>query len=425
MMGKYTQPEASSRQRGAAMVLVAIFITLLIGIAALSIDVGFIATTKNELQNVADSAALAAAGKLGDIYIVHGAYNHDTDNSSIVNMAVEIGQKNSAGGTTVTIAAADVEIGLWSGDPDVYPRFTADTVAPNAVRVTARREAGVNGALSTLFARIFDIDAVGVTADAVAALTSPVDVEPGVIKLPVGLSERQFDEAPCNEPITFGDTKDSCAGWHIYDEDKVSASAMDEMILGLITAHDPTDPDDPNPVDGEPPYGADWLIQEYPDMNKIPAGYTTPGVPGDDPDNPVTHFNFQGGTIASLFNTDGKNPAPIQALFDYWKTRDEPVNSLNNGVNVVAEVEAAMGQSLVEDEVWVTTIPVYEDGAPGDPCSNPTGDIEIVGVANVVVWGVNPPPENSLDAVILCSYKKISGTGGTGPVLGTIPNLVE
>lgn len=420
-----------NNSRGVAMVLLAILMTLLIGIAAIAIDIGYIATTKNELQNIADSAALAATGELGQIYFDNGAYSHGSDEGTIEAVAIDVGQKNRAGGLDITIAAADINIGIWDSDPDVSPRFTLDTVKPNAVRVTVRRETALNGAVVTMFAKIFGVDSIDVSADAVAAITSQVEADPGVIKLPVGLSERQFDEKPCNEPVTFGDTKDSCAGWHIFDEDKVSASAMDAMILGIISGHnppiplpDPPDPADPNP--GEAPYGEDWFIQEYPDMSKIPPSYMTPGVPGDDPDNPVTHFNYQGGTIASLFNEAGKDPAPIQALFDYWKTRDLDVNTLNNGVDVVKEVADAMGVATFdEDDVWVTTVPVYDDGDPGDPCSNPTGMLEVIGVADVVVWGINPPPDNSLDAVILCSYRKLRGDGGTGGNTGIIPTLVE
>ena len=49
--------------------MVALTITMLVGFVALAVDIGYLMATKNELQNVADAAALAAAGKLGDIYV--------------------------------------------------------------------------------------------------------------------------------------------------------------------------------------------------------------------------------------------------------------------------------------------------------------------------------------------------------------------
>ncbi len=42
---------------------------LLIGFAAFAIDVGYMMVSRNELQNIADTAALAAAGELGAIIL--------------------------------------------------------------------------------------------------------------------------------------------------------------------------------------------------------------------------------------------------------------------------------------------------------------------------------------------------------------------
>jgi Flp pilus assembly protein TadG len=55
-------------QKGVALVLVAIMIVMLLGFVALAIDVGLLMVARNELQNIADGAALAACGELGAIY---------------------------------------------------------------------------------------------------------------------------------------------------------------------------------------------------------------------------------------------------------------------------------------------------------------------------------------------------------------------
>ncbi len=57
-----------NNQKGTVVVVVALVLLLLIGFAALALDVGHMMVKRNELQNVADSAALAATGKLGSIY---------------------------------------------------------------------------------------------------------------------------------------------------------------------------------------------------------------------------------------------------------------------------------------------------------------------------------------------------------------------
>lgn len=53
-----------SRQRGAAAIIVAVSLAMLIGFAGLVLDLGHLYVTKTELQNAADACALAAANEL-------------------------------------------------------------------------------------------------------------------------------------------------------------------------------------------------------------------------------------------------------------------------------------------------------------------------------------------------------------------------
>jgi len=52
--------EKVKNQAGATAIIVAITLPMLIGFGALAVDVGYMYVNKNELQNVADAAALAA-----------------------------------------------------------------------------------------------------------------------------------------------------------------------------------------------------------------------------------------------------------------------------------------------------------------------------------------------------------------------------
>ena len=49
---------------GATAIIIALSLFALIGVASLAIDMGQLYTVRNELQNVADAAALAGAGQL-------------------------------------------------------------------------------------------------------------------------------------------------------------------------------------------------------------------------------------------------------------------------------------------------------------------------------------------------------------------------
>ena len=381
MKHRHTRYFILTNSRGATLVLVALLMTVLIGFAALAIDIGYVATTRNELQNISDAAALAAAGKLGEIYDTDGSYNHDTDYTSITDIAREVGIANQAAGLSIVIAVSDIEIGSWSSG-SVFTSYTDDPDPnPNAVRVIVRRDDSLNGNgngngngnITTFLARVFGEDSVAVMADAVAALTGPAVIDSGVLKFPIGLSENQFPDN-CKTPITFSDTKDSCAAWHNFGDD-VNAKLLKEKLIALIVAHKD---------------GLAWLKTKYPKMKIFPVGYDSPEVISGE-----TEFNFQGGTVASLFTSNAMND-----LFEFWKTRDD-----DN-----------------DDAVWLTTVPVYADGVP---CDNPTGKLLIVGQADIIVTQINGTPVKSIDAVIDCNYKALRGGGAGGGTIGLIPNLVE
>ncbi|UNY41880.1 hypothetical protein CPT_Momento_050 [Burkholderia phage Momento] len=58
----YARGSKSRRnQRGAVAITVALLMSILLGFAALAIDVGYLFVVRNELQNAADAAALAGA----------------------------------------------------------------------------------------------------------------------------------------------------------------------------------------------------------------------------------------------------------------------------------------------------------------------------------------------------------------------------
>ena len=435
-------------QRGVTAVVVAIVITVLLSIAAMAVDIGYVAATKNELQNAADSAALAGAGLLGQIYLnmnltQQQAYicdNEDhlpsdsyaNDSLSIIAQAQDVGGagKNKAGGKDININSVDVFINSWTGTPF----NTNDYNQPDAVKVTVRRDAAANGPITTFFANIFGISTADVRADATAALTGPAVMDEGEMNLPIGLSIWQFfdncdmgdpNSGICSEEITFSPTTESCAGWHNFF-DPINASDEEEKLLGFIEGNKCEVEDCINVPEGEPLDGDDWLDEKF-DIaeNKQPPAAVTPVTTAGD-----SAYFFQGGTISSLFNggwlmwedadgdrvvplldgdgnqmVDGqaKTPAPFPALFDYFRFRD------GDGDN----------------SVWTATAPVYEDECP---CGNPNTELTILGFANVTVRMPNPPPDSTVTATVSCDFQVISGRGGGGNfgnLKGAIPNLVE
>lgn len=463
-------------QRGAVAILVAILVfSVLIGIMALAIDVGYFYSTKNELQNIADAAALAGAGKLGSIYTSMTLAEQDThdfeaDRSAIEASAREVVRddeseisKNPAGGKDIVeILSTDIQIGNW--DPSADPKFNPINsipigTLPDAVKVTVRRDASANDSIGTFFGIMFGKKNQDVTADAVAALTTIAEVSPGEMKLPIGLSEKWFKTNSCGSMITFSPTTESCAGWHNFF-DAINTNAMRNKLIGFINN---------DPLKGDcivSPCGDAWLDKKFGAADYSVVDPTDTVISGE------SEFEFQGGTIAALFNgqalkwdapaelgsndyissknDDGDDQQDIDgsgqiaafpALFDYFRFRDgDGVIDRNGNIAIYKdENEDGYGIDLDgdgiddithPDSVWTSTVPVYED-LPWEEtgtCMNPNTALKIVGFARVTVIKPNPPPDSTVTAIIDCNLIYITGIGGggmTGTLRATIPNLVE
>lgn len=351
-----------SDQRGVAAIIVSVTLVMFLGFAALAVDLGYVMVTRNELQNVADAAALGATRQLGVIYegLSYGQMpTYVCDPAGLINVAREIAVKNGAGGKAVAINDSDVTIGRWNASTKV---LTPTLVGPDAVRVRVRRDSSANGPISTFFAMIWHKNTVDVTAVATAALTAQSTAGPGGLPIPVGISRAWFDNKAvfCNQPIKFYPTNspEGCAGWHTYEDNPANASQLRRILDGL--------------KDG-----------------RYVAPEATAGT---------TEFEFVGGTIAADF-------PEMAALFDYCKV-------LNDG-----EVDQD-----TDPTTWTTAVVVYDSA----DCTNPNKAITIVGFSTVTIYEVLTAPEKTILARVVCdNIDEGRGGGGTYGTLGSIPGLVQ
>ena len=88
--------------RGATIVLVALMLAALLGIAALAIDVGMLYNARAEAQRAADAAALAGAGSLLAV----------PDDERARSIAIEFGNENRVQGDPVEVLDEDVDVDL-------------------------------------------------------------------------------------------------------------------------------------------------------------------------------------------------------------------------------------------------------------------------------------------------------------------------
>ena len=349
--------------KGAVSLLMALSAAILLGVSALAVDLGNAWMVRQELRNAADAAALAGAGQLGQIYLGLSAddqrdyYLTTDDLGAIVGQVQSLTPKSYAGGTTLNFNAADIIVGQWNSTTKTLTPVPVDTpgsLQPTAVQVRVGRDGSGNQPLSTFFAGVLGVNSMNIDAPATAALTTISSSAPGGIGAPIAISQAWLSGGNCGGNIKFYPTGDidGCAGWHSFTDPNSSASNLNNIIQGL---------EDGSFVAPEALVGQ-------------------------------TLFEFNGGTVASIFNV-------FESLYDAKKDADGN---------------------------WRILIPVYNSL----DCSNPTGPIMIVGFVTATIYQVTGAPSKIINAIVECdtfgSGRGDGSTGGPGTItpLGTLPGLV-
>jgi Flp pilus assembly protein TadG len=172
-------------ERGAVLVLWALFLAVAFGFLALAFDLGRIATTQTQLQSFADQVALAAAGELD------GRADAITRATAAANGLID-GQQTYATGTRTLGGSGDFTLTFLStlpaSDTAVANATTADGTRARYVRVDVRQHT-----VLTPFAHVNAVlngntqISAGVTASATAGFTSfACDITPLFFCVPSG-----------------------------------------------------------------------------------------------------------------------------------------------------------------------------------------------------------------------------------------------
>jgi len=182
MMNQTTNNYLSRRapaRRGAITVLAALFSIVLLGMVAMSVDVGYVLSMKEEMQRTADASALAACWDYGN-RLAQGN-NAATSELSARAAAQQFATNNQIGNTGPTLdtnpsnaAEGDLVFGYVA---DLYNPTSFDTSSSelfNTVKVRVRRDASLNGEAPSFFARVFGHNGQPLYANATAAIVRDV-----------------------------------------------------------------------------------------------------------------------------------------------------------------------------------------------------------------------------------------------------------
>src|SRR5881396_807438 len=148
------------KQRGVVIVWFALFMLLMLGFIALGIDVAKLMTTKTQLQNAADAAALAGASA------VDPTNGHILPDTALVRAQLAASQNKAFINQSepVALAAADVQF-----------------IDNDKIKVTARREGG--NSVVVHFAKVLGITSLSMTASATAQVEPAGTDECGIVPL--------------------------------------------------------------------------------------------------------------------------------------------------------------------------------------------------------------------------------------------------
>lgn len=156
----------TKNNRGQVLVLVALSLIIILGFAALAIDLGYFYHTKNQLQGAADAAALAGAVELdGTNAITQTDARTEAKKYGELNIAAGSAVQLSSDGNNALSQYNDITVGNWNASLSSY-----STTSPpvNAVEVRARGTQNDPAGFSRIFGKIFNTTKQDIRAQSIA-----------------------------------------------------------------------------------------------------------------------------------------------------------------------------------------------------------------------------------------------------------------
>jgi Flp pilus assembly protein TadG len=161
---RHTRKNLLCDERGAAAVILTIYLPFLVGLFTLAVDMSYVLWSRNMLQVTAEAAALAATTQL-------------PDKTASITLAKQYAQKNmSVARYGSVLKDADVVLGKWTdgcvaGGAACFAAAgsqTCEAFKCNAVMVTTRQAATNGNALNLVFAPLIGLASFNVSATAIA-----------------------------------------------------------------------------------------------------------------------------------------------------------------------------------------------------------------------------------------------------------------
>ncbi len=238
-------------ERGAMAVMVAVSLTALVGFTGAAVDLGSIYSSRSELQNANDAAALAAAAtmityndQMQAVAQPEEALSQAhtfTGKHTVIQLVPEDPQDPEGDKVPIEVPLImrdeDFEIGRWNHQLGDFEEtgFSDDPDDLTAVRIKLRRDTLANNPVSTFFAKMAGLDNVELRTSSVAFLGYAGSVPPGVPKdegapggeteggglpvLPIAVHSSVIgdgEDFPDGMYLEFHSENDETAVWHAF-----------------------------------------------------------------------------------------------------------------------------------------------------------------------------------------------------------------
>jgi Flp pilus assembly protein TadG len=322
-------------RRGTVIVLSAVMMVVVIGIAAFTVDFALVNVTKGQVQNAADSAAHAAMQELISGLGPGATRTSNYAASEAEDAATEMTARFRSGDikSTQLSAERDVRFGCRSWNSTTNKWDLQWEVSPyNMVEVTVRRTAAANAPLGAVFAQIIGHNSFDVEARAVASIAPttgfylPEDSTASIDILPIALDLTTWNSLLAQ---IYNQTNSGFSDQHRYDSTTGNVS---------------------NSADGVPE------VNIYPDANSAMPSGNRGTVDIGSPNNSTADLKRQ---IQNGINASDLDWFPDGEL----RFNDDGLLFLNGDTGISAGIESAL-KSIIGH---VRAIPIFiEVSGPGN-----------------------------------------------------------
>jgi Flp pilus assembly protein TadG len=210
---------------GAGTAVAGLCLMVVLGVAAMVVDIGHLATVKGELQRAADAGAMAGARALWPTalpMIMNPPANPNCYGAKGVALSTATSANNQVDGEVLTAENLAIEVGNYDYNTMTFAPKSDCTLTSNAVKVSAHKD--VN---TILFASIWNLTSMKPAATATGTMSFAKAVGKGTIPIAINKmyvipgTEVYINFAP--DPLDNG-------GWFADPPDKSGASTFKDYI---------------------------------------------------------------------------------------------------------------------------------------------------------------------------------------------------